>query len=73
MSKLVNQAKILLLLGVLLASGLAMAVDLRALEVGEKAPDFKLPSTNGTDISLSDYRGKKWVLFEFYGADFAPT
>ena len=72
MSTLVNQARILLLLGVL-ASGLGMAVDLRALEVGDKAPDFKLPSTTGTDISLSDYRGKKWVLFEFYGADFAPT
>jgi AhpC/TSA family protein len=45
----------------------------RAFEVGEPAPDFRLPSTFGSDISLSDYRGKKWVLVEFYGADFAPT
>jgi peroxiredoxin len=45
----------------------------RALEVGEAAPDFRLPSTFGSDISLSDFRGKKWVLVEFYGADFAPT
>ena len=44
-----------------------------AVEVGEPAPDFKLPSTFGTDISLSDFRGKKFVLLEFYGADFAPT
>jgi len=44
-----------------------------ALEVGEPAPDFRLPSTFGGDISLSDFRGKKWVLVEFYGADFAPT
>jgi peroxiredoxin len=44
-----------------------------ALEVGEPAPDFRLPSTFGSDISLSDYRGKKWVLLEFYGADFAPA
>jgi hypothetical protein len=44
-----------------------------ALEVGQPAPDFKLPATTGSDISLSDYRGKKWVLLEFYGADFAPT
>jgi len=44
-----------------------------ALEVGERAPDFKLPSTMGGDISLSDFRNKKWVLLEFYGADFAPT
>jgi len=45
----------------------------RALDVGEPAPDFRLPSTFGRDISLSEYRGKQWVLIEFYGADFAPT
>jgi len=44
-----------------------------AVEVGQPAPDFKLPSTMGGDLSLSDFRGKKWVLLEFYGADFAPT
>lgn len=44
-----------------------------AVEVGEPAPDFKLPSTNGVDISLSDFRGKKWVFLEFYGGDFHPT
>ncbi len=45
----------------------------RAVEVGEPAPDFSLASTTGGDISLSDFRGKKFVLLEFYGADFAPT
>jgi peroxiredoxin len=45
----------------------------RAIEVGEPAPDFRLPSTVGKDISLSDFRGKNWVLLEFYGADFSPT
>jgi len=45
----------------------------RAVEVGEPAPDFTLASTSGTDISLSDFRGKKFVLLEFYGADFSPT
>jgi hypothetical protein len=44
-----------------------------ALEVGERAPDFTLPSTTSGDISLRDFRGKKFVLLEFYGADFAPT
>jgi peroxiredoxin Q/BCP len=44
-----------------------------ALEVGEKAPDFKLPATTGADISLSDFKGKKFVLIEFYGAAFVPT
>ncbi len=45
----------------------------RAVEAGEPAPDFTLASTTGGDISLSDFRGKKFVLLEFYGADFAPT
>ncbi len=44
-----------------------------AVEVGQEAPDFTLPSTTGVDISLRDFRGKKFVLLEFYGADFAPT
>ena len=45
----------------------------RAVEVGEPAPPFNLAATTGGDISLNDFRGKKWVLLEFYGADFAPT
>jgi peroxiredoxin len=45
----------------------------RAVEVGEPAPAFTLASTTGADISLSDFRGKKWVLLEFYGADFSPV
>jgi hypothetical protein len=45
----------------------------RAVEVGEPAPAFNLAGTTGADISLNDFRGKKWVLLEFYGADFVPT
>lgn len=44
-----------------------------AVEMGEPAPDFKLPSTRGVDMSLGDFRGKKWVFLEFYGGDFHPT
>lgn len=44
-----------------------------ALDVGDKAPDFTLPATTGKKISLSQYRGKKVVLIEFYGADFSPV
>lgn len=44
-----------------------------AIEVGERAPDFTLPSTNGVDISLSDFKGKSWVFLEFYAAAYVPT
>jgi len=44
-----------------------------AVEVGEPAPPFNLAATTGGDISLNEFRGKKWVFLEFYGADFAPT
>ena len=60
-------------LGALLASILGVAGVATALEVGDKAPDFLLPSTMGGMTSLSMFQGKKLVLLEFYGADFAPT
>jgi peroxiredoxin Q/BCP len=40
-----------------------MSVSRTELNVGSSAPDFKLPSTTGGEIALSDYRGKKVVLF----------
>ncbi len=41
------------------------------LEVGIKAPEFSLPDQNGTMHALSDYRGKKVVLY-FYPKDNTP-
>ena len=38
------------------------------LETGIKAPDFTLPDQNGENRSLSDYRGKKVILY-FYSKD----
>jgi peroxiredoxin len=63
----------LTVLGLLLASMLVCTGVATALEVGEQAPDFTLPSTTGEEISLSQFRGKQLVLLEFYGVDFAPT
>ena len=44
-----------------------------AVEVGDKAPDFELPSTTGGKIRLSDFVGKKNVVLEFYVLDFSPV
>ena len=41
------------------------------LELGIKAPDFKLPDQNGEVHKLSDYAGKKVILY-FYPKDNTP-
>lgn len=38
------------------------------LAVGDKAPDFSAPTDTGETVSLSDYRGKRVVLY-FYPKD----
>jgi peroxiredoxin len=44
-----------------------------ALQPGDTAPDFTLPSTVGEKVTLSDYRGKKNVILLFYPLDFSPV
>jgi peroxiredoxin len=44
-----------------------------ALQPGDPAPDFTLPSTVGEKVTLSDYRGKKNVILLFYPLDFSPV
>ena len=41
------------------------------LEIGMKAPDFSLPDTDGNTVRLSDFQGKKVVLY-FYPKDNTP-
>lgn len=71
-----------MLLGVALALGLlAVACAGRAeprirnarLEVGDRAPDFRLPDHSGGYIRLSDYRGKKNVVIAFYPLAWTPV
>jgi peroxiredoxin Q/BCP len=42
-----------------------------SLEVGQKAPEFEAKIENGESIKLSDYLGKKVVLY-FYPKDATP-
>src|SRR5215467_12255580 len=39
--------------------------------VGSNAPDFTLPSQEGSSVSLKEYRGK-WVVLYFYPKDQTP-
>jgi len=39
-----------------------------APQVGQMAPDFTLPSQDGSKVSLHDFRGK-WVVLYFYPKD----
>ncbi len=73
MSTVIWQRKGSLFLALMLVGGLGLAGGAWAVEVGDKAPDFTLKSTNGAKISLSQFKGKKHVILEFYGADFSPV
>lgn len=42
-----------------------------SLTIGQKAPDFELPASDGETVKLSDYVGKNVVLY-FYPKDMTP-
>ena len=73
MGKLTKRQKRLIFFGLLLFGLLGAVRVSSALDVGDTAPDFSLPATTGGKISLSQFRGKKLVLIEFYGADYSPV
>lgn len=41
------------------------------IKVGRKVPDFRLPATGEQEIALSDFRGKRVVIY-FYPKDSTP-
>jgi len=45
---------------------------MKTLKVGDKAPEFSTPDQDGKIHKLSDYKGKKLVMF-FYPAADTPT
>ena len=43
------------------------------LEVGDEAPDFRLPDHKGGYVRLSDYKDKSNVVIAFFPAAFTPV
>ncbi len=64
-----------IVLALVLVVGVAMfATAMFAAEVpqvGQMAPGFTLPSQDGTNVSLKDFKGK-WVVLYFYPKDKTP-
>jgi peroxiredoxin Q/BCP len=52
----------------MLTGGIVMTAQ---LEVGKKAPGFKLEDQDGTTVSLQDFKGS-WVVLYFYPRDDTP-
>jgi peroxiredoxin Q/BCP len=59
---------VLVMLGLFVPSLISRAA---APAEGSSAPDFTLPSQEGSSVSLKDYRGK-WVVLYFYPKDQTP-
>ena len=43
------------------------------VEAGQEAPDFTLRDQNGSEVTLSAFRGEKNVVLVFYPLAFTPT
>jgi len=76
-----GRQRIWTILGAVLAVGLLTAacggdtprIKNAKLEVGDKAPDFRLPDHTGGYIRLSDYQGQKNVVLAFYPLAWTPV
>ena len=65
--------KIFLLISIAIAFYLFRANVMAApiLKIGDDAPIFSLPDSQGNQVSLNDYKGK-WVVLYFYPKDDTP-
>ncbi len=68
--RLLNLFTASLVLAGTLAAQQAMMPPKTHLKVGDMAPDFTLPSTTGTPVTLSSFRGKQNVVLAFFPAAF---
>jgi peroxiredoxin Q/BCP len=58
-----NPLSVLVVLGLAVAAATASAAELK---VGDAAPDFTLPGSDGKTYHLSDYRGKEAVVLAWF-------
>jgi cytochrome oxidase Cu insertion factor (SCO1/SenC/PrrC family) len=73
MNRQVSYCRRLIQFSLVLAVMLMLTGTVTALDIGQPAPDFSLTSTSGGKVSLSQFKGKKHVLIQFYSVDFNPT
>ena len=72
MHHLIGNRRLFTVLALALMAGALALVAAEALpQVGQMAPGFTLPSQDGTNISLKDFKGKYVVLY-FYPKDKTP-
>jgi thioredoxin-dependent peroxiredoxin len=67
---MLNRIAIVLALALLVGAAAISAADTMP-QVGQQAPGFTLPSQDGTNVSLKDFKGK-WVVLYFYPKDKTP-
>jgi peroxiredoxin Q/BCP len=65
MSKLFWSTVALVGLGMTMTAG-ATGADEGELKVGDKAPDFSLPGSDGKTYSLADLKGKKGIVIAWF-------
>jgi peroxiredoxin Q/BCP len=68
---LAGLATALVLIALVVVARRAFAAEATPLAVGTVAPNFTLPSQDGSPVHLSDYKGK-WVVLYFYPKDQTP-
>ena len=65
-----RSSSFLVLASVMSLAALAQPPTSSTLKVGDRAPDFTLPSTEGGRVHLADYIGKSTVVVAFFPAAF---
>jgi peroxiredoxin len=68
--RIMNSALLTASLSVALLAQAPAGLPSTTLKVGDTAPDFTLPSTEGDKVHLADYIGKNTVVLAFFVAAF---